>query len=265
MKIRLTLLRTIALALPLVVAIPPRLLGQNTNAVTPAPATSRSTGDFTFPGGSPRDFLAAIEKRYQVDWLSIASIPAELGDVRVPRLRIPDGLLALGLEQGGASGAAFDAMQIAQGGDSNPFAAKLWGIVTLYNRLAEHEPQLGTLVVEADPFHPEKPYAVMLVPDKRSASAQDHLRIKAFPLRGIPESQWSKLEEDIARAKDVAAGVSQRGETAFAIQVLKGVAQIHRETNLLVAYGPESFVEMVDSIVAAYQANQRLKESKSGF
>jgi hypothetical protein len=38
---------------------------------------------------------------------------------------------------------------------------------------------------------------------------------------------------------------------------LQGFVRIHSDTNLLIAYGSEGYVAMVESIVAAHQANQQ--------
>jgi hypothetical protein len=48
---------------------------------------------------------------------------------------------------------------------------------------------------------------------------------------------------------------SQRGSSVP--RSLEGTVAIHNETGLLVATGPESFVEMVESIVTACQARER--------
>ena len=43
------------------------------------------------------------------------------------------------------------------------------------------------------------------------------------------------------------------------LRSLEGTVAIHNDTSLLVATGPESFVEMVESIVTACQAKERAR------
>ena len=53
----------------------------------PEPARNEDIG-FAFPGGTPRQFLDAVQEQYKVDWSSVADIPKEMADVHIPRLRI---------------------------------------------------------------------------------------------------------------------------------------------------------------------------------
>ena len=47
-----------------------------------------------------------------------------------------------------------------------------------------------------------------------------------------------------------------RLQGSFGLRYLEGSVAIHNDTGLLVAMGPEAFVEMVESIVTACQASQ---------
>jgi hypothetical protein len=222
MKTKPTFLQTIAFALPLALWMPLSAPAQGSGELKPAPQTNESEQVFNFPGGTPRQFIEAVEKHFKVDWLSIASIRAEMEQVQVPKLRFTSRRGFLPVRQ----------------------------LVDIYNRLAERSPQLGTLVVEGPD---DKPWVVMLVPNKTLESEQPKLKVKAFTIRGLSESLREKLRRDIGLAGFQAMEYAShmRGDSV-ARRSLEGSVEIHEDTKLLVAIGPESYVDMVESIVAAY-------------
>lgn len=205
---------------------------------------------FTFAGGTPRQFLEAIQKQYQVDWTSIAHIPAAMQNARIPALRLNRESLEPILHLGGPGARSRGA------GGSGSQAIMLQALIALYNRLGEVSSELGKLVVEGDLA---KPSVVMFAGGARSARAA--IKVKAFPLKGIPEKAWASLLEDINHASVVARAFSDQfqhdsGELDAALRFPDNV-RIQASTSLLVANGSETFVEMVESMVSAYQANQR--------
>jgi hypothetical protein len=137
--------------------------------------------------------------------------------------------------------------------------SRLKELVDFYNRLGEKKPELGMLVVEGgvSPFTFVvgylKPSVVMLVPDKASAQGQPQIKVKAFSVRGVPEKDWDKLNEDIAIAQDEGRFYAER---QLRRSVQPGQVSLHKASSLLVATGPESYIEMVESIVSAYHTNQ---------
>ena len=68
--------------------------------------------EFFFPGGTPGDFLNAVEKQYKVDWKKVADIPDNMRNVRIPALRMSrqsaDSMLAAA-RRDGATGASNNA------------------------------------------------------------------------------------------------------------------------------------------------------------
>lgn len=193
---------------------------------------------FAFPGGTPFQFLNAVQDQYKVDWFSVADIPREMKDVHIPRLRInQDSLGPILGRTGNESGA-------------------LGALVSLYNQLGEQKPELGHLIVKGDLTRPS---VVMFVPDKAAADRQPKVKVKAFSIYGIDDAERAKLQEDIDRAKEEAMKYASRLSGSSGLPSLEGTVAIHNETSLLVATGPESFVEMVESIVNACLAKQRAK------
>jgi hypothetical protein len=236
MKTRHSYLSTAILAGLMVLRTLSGALAQPSPDTHPSPTgTNTAKADtFVFDGGDPRDFLVAVEKHFNVDWRSIAEIPDQMKyAVRIPKLRVP-------WQQ-----------QIHK--DRPAEAENVTALITLYNRLAEHRPELGTLVVEGDPL---KPSAVMFVPDKTSRNAQSTFKVRAFSLGRIPESDWAKLRHDIAEAYSRAMEFALQTGAALAMQ---GSVSIHEDTRLIVATGSEIYVDMVGSIVEAHNASSKVR------
>lgn len=218
------------------------------------PTPEREPGaTFTFAGGTPQQFLEALQKQEKVDWSNIAHIPGTMQNARIPALRLnPESLEPILRPEGPGT-------RSGGGGGSGSQATMLQALIALYNRLGEVSPELGKLVVEGDLT---KPSVVMFVGGVKATVPE--LKVKAFPLKGISEKAWPSLQEDIARASDIARSRMdayydhQHVPRDFNATVLfQGDVRINRNTSLLVATGSETYVEMVESTVTAYQANQR--------
>ena len=194
--------------------------------------------DFAFPGGTPAQFLDVLQQQYQVDWLSVADIPKEMADVRLPRLRINRGSL----------------MAVGHGNDVGTDA--LGALVSLYNQLGEQKPELGRLIVRGDLT---KPTVVMFVPNKALADTQPKIKVKAFSIYGINDAERTRLEEDVGRATKEAIDYALEMRGSSGPRSLEGAVAIHNGTSLLVATGTEAFVDMVESIVTACQAKERAR------
>lgn len=201
---------------------------------------------FAFPGGTPRQFLEAVQQQCNVNWSSLAEIPPEMENVRVPKLRINRDSLGPILKESppGRSGNG----PAAGGSGPSPSTAPLRALVALYNDLGARKPELGHLIVEGSLGNPA---AVMFIGGASGPAAE--IKVKAFPIKSIPEKDWGALGHDIAMARDEAGAYSkQRG----ASETLQGHSSINRGTKLLIATGSGSYIEMVESIVAAYTANE---------
>ena len=53
-------------------------------------STPRANVDFFFPGGTPSEFVAAVEKQYKVDWKRVVDIPNNMASARIPALRMDE-------------------------------------------------------------------------------------------------------------------------------------------------------------------------------
>jgi hypothetical protein len=198
--------------------------------------TRQEVISFAFPGGTPSQFLSAVQDQYKVDWSSVADIPKEMADAHIPKLRITQDSLEPILRRTGPEG--------------GPLAA----LVSLYNQLGEQKPELGRLIVKGDLA---KPSVVMFVPDKAAVEAQPKVKVKAFSIWGVSDPARVTLLEDIERTKKEALDSASRQRGAQNIRALEGTVAIHNDTSLLVATGPESFVDLVESIVTAFLTKER--------
>jgi len=216
----------------------------------------KEEASFEFAGGTPKEFLEAVEKQYKVNWSSLADIPDRIQSVHVPALRMNreslEPLLRRGRRFGGLSGGGFligtndlgtaSALSVME--QRNPLEA----VVALYNSLQQAKPELGQLVVEGD-F--AKPSVVMFISPHASSATAD-FQMKAFPLKGIPEKEWDKLAR-VAEEELGNLAAAQRTPNRKSGATL----HIHHETGLLVVLGPSSFLEAVGSFVTAWHANSK--------
>ncbi len=198
---------------------------------------------FQFPGGNPRQLLEQVEKEFKVDWLSVADIPREMDHVRVPQFRIDF--------------KTPDAVQGQPPRTSLPLEVRLMRLIAFYNRMAQEKPELGKLFVDPEPIMSVKPSVVLLVPDKNSPTAKPEMKVKAFALRGLPKTQWNEVVKDVMEAEDDTRQFNAEMQARYGGRPdIQGSVRIHESTSLLVASGSESYVEMVESIVAAHRTNR---------
>jgi hypothetical protein len=265
---------TLMLAAPVALWLQGSALAQATGGtITPAPPAQgndaragtngefRDNVDFYFPGGNPRQFLRAVDEQYHVDWMSVADIPGNMQQVQIPALRmsresmsrIPArgrGLRAGrggGRGGGGAAGAPA-ATEIAAAPDAGAPAMRepLEALVALYDSLGLAKPELGELRVVGDLA---KPSIVLLRAIYQPATTPD-FKMKAFALKGIPESEWDGLavfaNQELGHLADVTWSPQVKGATQVTL---------HRDPGLLIVFGPESALQAAESLVTAWRDN----------
>jgi hypothetical protein len=214
--------------------------GRPKNADSPGrsePPTGTNAVQFTFGGGTPRDFIAAIQKQFNVDWWDIVTIPRELSNVQIPRMRLR--------------------------------TADPEEVLDTYNFLGEEDPSLGKwswipgrrLAKNGGPA-PPMPF-VVLVPDKQITLARQEktrpISARLFPLRGIPETEYQAIVDAIERANRVANQL--RDEAGQ--EVSSGNLAIDSRTKTLIASGPPDYLDLVESSVNTFAKNARIGETNS--
>jgi hypothetical protein len=76
--------------------------------------------------------------------------------------------------------------------------------------------------------------------------------MKAFPLKGIPETEWDKLASVAERELQNLAAVQRTSG-----RELRPTLRIHTEAALLIVVGPPSYLDAVGSFVTAWHANAK--------
>ncbi|HTB62044.1 MAG TPA: hypothetical protein VK737_00535 [Opitutales bacterium] len=191
---------------------------------------------FQFEGGTPIQFLDAIRDHYGVDWDNV-QIPPELQNARVPAFR--------------------------ESNDPEDFNAAsdcpVLAIVQLYNSIANHMPGIGHWDFNGDIYHPS---IAFLVPDaKAAASPTKAIKVKALPLEAFADSDGKKLDEAKIGSllKDIDATAAQATKvTAGTVADLTGNVSVQSDSRILVVIGTQSYLDLVESVIAAHLENQRL-------
>jgi hypothetical protein len=182
-------------------------------------------GLFQFGGGTPVEFLLAADQRFHLAWLGIATLPKTQESIQVPPFSV----------------------YITQPTD----------VLNMYNWLAANNPLLGKWEWQGDG---ETPNALILQAPQADASSElaKELRVKAFSLAGIPKNHWDQLVEEVYSTK---RGVEDYyGNPSIidgrAPSTVQGkILGIQPDSKILAAAGTQSFIDLVDSVVAAFKAN----------
>ena len=212
----------------------------NSGAGRPAEVVAPTDGDFLFNGGSPIDFLKALQTQYGADLMSVAEIAPGMDRVRVPKLRL-------------------QAPRAAAGQDAATMAQKhLENMILFYNQLATSDPRLGRLFVRwgTTPDTKSTAIAVVLGPVRATNAVPVEVKTRAFPLRGLPEKQWEVALNEIEKTLTQAEAEREANSLAGTNPVYRSV-RIHQSSGLLVATGLESDLEFVASVLEAMRANEK--------
>jgi hypothetical protein len=179
---------------------------------------------FTFPGGSPRDLVQAVQDYFGVDW-SMAVISPKMAQVQIPHFGI------LG------------------GADVNE-------VVDLYNELGTRIPSLGQWYSRGPLNAPE---ILMLMPDQSEAAAVAITpAAKAIGIADIPKEKWDQIQQSIRQA-DIASQAFAQANNFH----LSGVLLIQDDSKILIVIGPPVFIEFAESVVAAYRENEKNRPGPS--
>jgi hypothetical protein len=217
---------TVALIILLTVG---RSLAAETNQATPEAKSEPKPKKqaFFFTGGTPLDFVLAMDHHFRTRLGEILSIPSSLAHAQVPKMRVPT---------------------------ENPGDA-----LALYNRL--DNPFLGRWYWDpADPNGGTNMHVLTLVPNRGTPTEKSISRVKAIALGGVPEDKWRALEEDVAVAQKVGRNDAERRGS----ENPEGEIHIQPASKVLIVSGSDAFIEMVESVVAAHRINADISGRKTG-
>ncbi|MFO1499188.1 MAG: secretin N-terminal domain-containing protein [Verrucomicrobiota bacterium] len=187
-------------------------------AVSKARATQRlpeATAVFMFPGGTPGAFLNAVQTFCQVDWSDIVTIPNEMAQAQVPKLRVP--------------------------------TAQAQDLLQLYNRLGAKNPTLGQWYWEGPV---EQPFFLALAPAQAGAApdpGEEPVALRVFQLRYISGTNLSHLADAITTAADLPNESARKN----GLNPRPGRLVIDQRTGSLIAAGSASYLTRVESVVRA--------------
>src|SRR5437660_8807514 len=201
-----------------------RALADDTNQAKPEPKPRKQV--FIFNGGSPLDFVLALDRHFRTRLGEILSVPSALAHAQVPKMRLATD----------DPGEAF----------------------TLYNRL--DNPLLGRWYWDGATDPGTNMHVLTLVPDKSVVGSlpRPAAKVKAIGLAGVPKSKWNALQEDVKAAQQygVRQAEKQNGD------VPEGEIHIQPASKVLIVSGSDGFIEMVESVVAAHRTNAELEAQK---
>ncbi len=208
--------------------------GNNSAGFGPRPPTNYviSAGDkisimadeFRFEGGTPKEFLKAIDAYFLAYYQQVASIPPEADEVRVPKIQ-------LNLK--------------SANGSQRKYARD---VLNLYNTIAASQPALGKWIVEGvNGLQPDLLMFVMSQP----AVAAPSLRARSLSLSGIPRELWDKMPGEIAELNDNPAALAAKVDPAGAPRRFVGSVQLSPGAHVLLVIGTQDYIDLIDSFVAA--------------
>jgi hypothetical protein len=217
--------------------------------------------EFRFEGGTPKDFLKAIDAHYITDWQDLANIPPEAAEVKVPKIKtsLRQTVTLRGEEQIQAKSATalldlYNALAAEQ---------RVLGKLDLYNALGKWkmpEPagaaggRGGGFGGQGSPPPPPHPDLILPqpVPTSTNAPAADQpLRVRSISLVGIPRERWVILERELAELNDSAAALGAKMDPAGAPRRFIGSVQLSPGAGVLLVIGNMEYIELVDTFIGA--------------
>ena len=176
---------------------------------------------FVFDGGTFHGFVDALTKHFGTNFTQMLDWPQNEPRMRIPKMRVgPTSWI----------GVLKTYNTISEGGDG--FLGKWIYSPSFSNENPAPLPQ--TLV-----FIPPKP-----------AVADGGIQVRAFPIRGMPKVTRDKLLEAIQEQ----AALMQRN-LGDDNPLIRGDVSVHEGTGWLVAVGGKTYVELVGTLVDAFNTN----------
>jgi hypothetical protein len=179
---------------------------------------------FTFGGGSLADFIRAVKEQFDVNLDKEATIEDfHKWTVRVPKLAIP-----------------------IQAG------SRWYTVLDAYTRISQSvNLRLGRWSVNWPdaPRAEAKPVSIIFVPPAQDP-ARDAVAVKAFSVVELSQEDRDSLMESLYRERDE---MSQDWRASSQSTRPTGQIRPHRNGEILLATGNQSFVELASALVAAYK------------
>src|SRR4051794_7732522 len=183
--------------------------------------TTNSAGPvvFVFSGGSFTKFVDALTKHFGTNFTQMLDWPRNEPRARIPKMRV---------------------------------GPTSWiGVLKTYNTISEGGDGFLGKWVYSPPFSSDPaslPQTLVFIPPK-PATSEGEVVVRAFPIRGMPTDTIGKLRGAI---EEQAALIRRHLRDDSAI---RGEVNVHEGTGLLVAVGGKTYVELVGTLVDAFNTN----------
>jgi hypothetical protein len=205
-------------------------------------ANAPSTNEFRFDGGFFRDFTRKLGQQFGTNFLDILDVRGE----EAARLPIPK-------------------MKHKYYGQWDHID---WSrILKLYNQISEEgngflgkwifTPTQPRFVGDGTVSRALPPETLIFMPPQPAGGVEGAIKVRAFPIRGMPSERLKKLTEIIEQEsrrmqQDIASGQLPAGQD---IALAQGRLSLHEGSDLLIAVGGKAYVELVNTVVDAFFVN----------
>jgi len=198
-----------------------------------APSETQGKGDFVFEGGSLRRFIDQMNAHFEVDLRKLATIEVP-ENTHVPKMRVSSRL-------------DNRFRRIGRHTHSIEF------VLQAYNALAEGgRPELGKWFVWNEGQTKGELPGIITLAARRQENGANALKVRAFSIKGFSEEQRKKIERAVREAQDISSILRQEMGVP-STESPRGHLNYHADTDLLLAFGSEAFLEMTESIVEEYR------------
>jgi hypothetical protein len=208
-----------------------------------ANTTNAPSKEFRFDGGSLRDFTRKLGQQFGSNFLEMLVIRDEDAD----RLQIP---------------------KIKNRFLGSDMASTDWTrVLKLYNQISEEgngsmgkwifSPEGPRWVSDGTNTFALPPETLVFVPPQPAGGVGGAIKVRAFPIRGMPKDRLVELQgiieqESRRMQEDIASGRLPAGQD---ISLAQGRLSMHQGSELLIAVGGQSYVELVQAVVDAFFVN----------
>ena len=217
-----------ALTVAVALASPVRLTAQ-TNPQSQSPQTKQATPSkpetndptiFRFDGGTVDIFVKRIKEHFGIDLRQHGTIGDEMWSVVVPKFRMQ--------------------------------SADLSQVLNLYNQLSsEGKKSLGHWIVKEGNVGGVPTAVVLVSPSETDVQSESKIVIRAFSLRGIGEKERELLVQTVSLEQDRLWERVREGQ--LRPDQLDGRINYHPSSEILMASGGKTFVDLVQTLVEAFR------------
>jgi len=186
---------------------------------------------FVFGGGNLRGFIEQVKRHFGVDLFDVATIEIPV-TTRVPKMRVT--------RQPG-----------------NEHYPHLRDVLEAYNSLSDHGlPRLGKWHMAGGSI--DRPDIVTLTGENSWSRAAITLKLRAFSIKGLSSEEREKLIRTVGEATEHLSHEWTRFSEIPEMEepTITGNLRINESTDLLLATGSETYLEVVEEVIREYRSQR---------